>query len=244
MSVIRWFDKIDSTNNQIVKDKLRLDDKSVYAALYQSAGRGQRGNSWYSRSGENLLFTILFKPQNIHAGRQFIISQAVTLGIVDYLHTFGIEAMIKWPNDIYVGDNKICGILIENTVSGDNLAYSIVGIGLNVNQKEFYGAPNPTSIALETGSETGLNIIEELPTLLSYIFGHYGAIQNDADDIERSYLEKMYRRGAFHRFFDVNEGVEFEGKIIGIDSSSCLLVEYHDGKVKRFAFKEISYILK
>ncbi len=244
MSSIKWFNETDSTNNQIVNDKKSLEDKSVYATLFQTSGRGQRGNVWTSQKGDNLLFTILFKPNNIASKRQFIISQAVTLGVVDYLDSYGIKATIKWPNDIYVNDLKICGILIENTIMGDKLADSIVGIGLNVNQKIFEGLPNPTSIVLEKHTDERFEVYNELPKILTNIFYYYDIIDTRSELIEQSYLNKMYRKGSFHRYIDINNNVEFEGKIIGIDSSSCLLVEYRNGEIRRFAFKEISYVLK
>lgn len=240
---IRWFDVTDSTNNQLIFDKNLLEDKCVYAALFQTAGKGQRGNHWESRSGENLTFSILFRPTSIASNQQFTISEAVALGVVDYLRLKGISAKIKWPNDIYIGDKKICGILIENTISNDKLTYSVAGIGLNLNQKHFDSdAPNPTSLALESG--LSFSPKEELPILLSCIFAHYEQLQSIKFDLlEKRYTSQLYRLNEFHTYIQLSDNKEIVAKIIGIDKTARLLLETSDGSVLPFAFKEIKYCL-
>lgn len=240
---IRWFDETDSTNTQIINDKVLLKDKSAYAALFQSAGRGQRGNKWESKSGENLTFSVLFKPEWIPATEQFVVSQIITLAISDYMLEKGIKVKIKWPNDIYVGDLKICGILMENTIKGDKLAYSVVGIGINLNQKEFCSdAPNPTSIALQTGRV--FDTKGELEIVLRHISEYYDTLtQDDFPQIEKRYLDQLYRIGEMHKYIDCTTGKEFSGKIVGIDKTACIEIEDASGKVRSFAFKEIKYVL-
>lgn len=147
---VNWLKEIDSTNSEAHRRRHEATDFTVWAAEFQTAGRGQRGNTWESAAGENLTFSILFKPSNFLSTRQFELSEVVALGVVNYLAEKGIEAKIKWPNDIYVGDKKICGILIENVLSGDTLSVCIAGIGINLNQKIFRSdAPNPTSVLIE-----------------------------------------------------------------------------------------------
>lgn len=244
----KWFEEVDSTNTRMSEEKLTLSDCAVYAALFQTAGKGQRGNKWESGRGCNLTFSILFKPENISAHDQFIVSEVATLGIADYLQEKGIKASIKWPNDIYVGDRKICGILIENTIRGDKLSHSIVGIGVNLNQKLFRSdAPNPISVTLLTGEEYDVKV--ELEKLLSHIVGLYdrlhadGASARQAAAIEETYTSKLYRRGEWHIYEDVAAGERLEGKILGVDRNACLRVEKRDGSISAFAFKEIKYIL-
>ena len=147
---VNWLKEIDSTNSEAHRRRHEATDFTVWAAEFQTAGRGQRGNTWESAVGENLTFSILFKPSNFLSTRQFELSQVVALGVVGYLATHGIEAKLKCPNDIYVGDKKICGILIENVLSGATLSVCIAGIGINLNQKIFRSdAPNPTSVLIE-----------------------------------------------------------------------------------------------
>ena len=153
---IIWLESTDSTNEEAGRRISDLDNLSVLSAVRQTEGRGQRGNSWSSNDGENLTFSIVLKYGNgegfipeIRAADQFAISEAAALAVVDLLASYDIEAKIKWPNDIYVGNRKICGILIENAIRGSYIANSIIGIGLNVNQQTFDPSlPNPTSMLL------------------------------------------------------------------------------------------------
>jgi len=250
---IKWFETIDSTNSALARDKGQLEEKTVYAARYQSAGRGQRGNCWESGRDENLTFSILFRPKEIPAAKQFIISQAVALGVCSFLAEEGIEASIKWPNDIYVRDLKICGILIENTISSAKLSESIVGIGLNLNQKSFVsGARNPISLTVLTGRQYILT--ETLGRLLRHIDAFCSRLDEASaiEDIDRKYLSRLYRFGEWHNFEEMEptivpteyrSGEQFCGKIVGITETACLRIEKADGSLKEYSFKEIKYIL-
>ena len=250
---IRWFDTVDSTNTRLMADKADLADRSVYAAMFQTAGRGQKGNRWESRSGENLTFSILLKPSFLPASEQFILSQVVALGLTDYLLEQGVEATIKWPNDIYAGDRKICGTLIENTLSEVRIAAAVAGIGLNVNQREFDPSlPNPTSLSLQTGRE--YDVREELPKLLACIFRYYERLDSPyaRNGFDAMYLEKLYRRGCWHSFEEMpasdiptehRSGRRIEARILGIDTEARLLLELRDGTLRHYGFKEIKYLL-
>jgi len=262
---IKWYETTDSTNNRAIEGASEAPDRFTWAADFQSAGRGQRGNKWISKAGDNLMFSILFKPGFISAQEQFAISQICTLGLFNYLKAKGINAKIKWPNDVYVGDRKICGILIENVVTGDNLSQSISGIGLNINQRVFpSNVPNPTSMVLEIESKRANKSVKfdthkELPELLAEIFKEYDAARREHDrngnfkKLTKRYLSALYRIGEYHKYSDLTEeedktveikkGKVFEAKIVGIDENSCLVLETKKGERKTFAFKEISYIL-
>ena len=142
-----FFDELASTNDE-ARDA-RYMNGAVVIAERQSRGRGQRGNSWSSAEGMNLTFSAVLCPAGLRAESQFYLSKAVALSVSDTVDSFGIESRIKWPNDIYVGDGKVAGILIENDLMGACISRSIAGIGLNVNQTAFDPAlPNPTSLAL------------------------------------------------------------------------------------------------
>jgi len=250
---IRWYDTIDSTNTQLMKDREKLADRSVYAALFQTAGRGQKGNRWESRPGENLTFSILLKPGFIAVTDQFIFSQIVALGLLDYLKAQGVKASIKWPNDIYAGDRKICGTLIEHAISDGRIAATIAGIGLNLNQKEFDPAiPNPTSLSLLTGKR--YDVRHELPALLSCIFAYCDRLDSAyaRNGFDATYLENLYRRGEWHSFelmpssdipTEHRTGQRIEARILGIDTEARLLLEHRDGTLHSYGFKEVKYIL-
>ena len=173
-SEIRWFDVVESTNDEVRKHISELDNLSVIAAEYQTKGRGQGDHKWHSRSGENLTFTVALKYggdsqlQPLDVKDSLLITEVTTLALRLYLADKGIEARIKWPNDIYVGDKKICGMLIENILDKSQVSASRVGIGLNINQTEFPAdLPNPTSVKLLTGRDYSTR--EELELFCSYL---------------------------------------------------------------------------
>jgi len=251
MSVI-WKDETDSTNMDALRGKSAYPDKTVWAAGFQSAGRGQRGNKWTSTRSQNLTFSILLKPFNILATSQFLISQTASVAMVDYLTSRGIKALIKWPNDIYVSDRKICGILIEHFITGDKVSSSIVGIGLNVCQTDFPDdLPNPVSMIQCNSSVSSFNLKEELSSYLSIFSSIYDSLDKESDrrDLDIRYQELMYRRGEWHHFNELSSDgccVEntINGCIEGVDKeTSRLILKKEDGTIKLYAFKEIAYII-
>lgn len=191
---INWTGSVDSTNNEAKRRIDSLADLSVISAVEQTAGRGQRGNIWLSDPCKNLTFSIAVKyggelfadasPEN-----EFVINGIISLSVVELLAVHGIDARIKLPNDIYVNDKKICGILIEHSVLGSSLVHSIIGVGLNVNQLDFdESLANPTSMLLEVaGDEIHLpSLLEELLD----IFLKYAERYN-TDEIQSLYQSKL-----------------------------------------------------
>ena len=250
---IHWFDTVDSTNTRLLADKDTLPDRTVYAALFQTAGRGQKGKRWESRSGENLTFSILLKPEDLPAREQFILSQVVALGLLDFLRAEGVTATIKWPNDIYVGDRKICGTLIEPTLSGSLLSSAVAGIGLNLNQRDFDPSlPNPTSLGLVTGRS--YDVKETLPRVLEPIFARCDKLSSAyaRNGYDAEYMERLYRRGAWNDFEEMpatvvpteqRSGLRFRARILGIDPDARLLLEHASGALRSYGSKEIKYII-
>jgi len=254
---IEWFDEVDSTNSRLIADKETKCSGTVYCALYQTAGRGQRGNRWEARAGENLMFSLLLKPDNISADRQFVISQATALAVAQYLQTLGIAAKIKWPNDIYVDNSKICGILIENFVSEGHISASIIGVGLNLNQSAFpEDLVNATSATLLTGRKFDLRA--ELESLVDLLLDWLSRADNPASGqmLTTSYLSNLYRKDEWHDYIDRTncnpliattekvDGHRFRGRIKGLSPTGCLIIEdKKTGEEKLFAFKELSYVL-
>mgnify|MGYP002682084350 FL=1 len=188
LHIIR-FDEIDSTNTEARRNLEHAREGTVWTASFQTNGRGQYTRRWESVKGLNLLATLLLRPVFLPANRQFLISKCTALAICDFLVTLDLSPRIKWPNDIYIGSNKICGILIEHQLSGNNLTSSIIGFGMNINQTQFQGAPNPTSIALETGVQHNVDVI--LAQVLQEIQKWYQTLYDgDSGKIDRSY-EKL-----------------------------------------------------
>ena len=188
---IIWLERVDSTNDEARRHISEIDNLSVVSALEQTKGRGQRGNRWSSQPGENLTFSLVVKDFRIKANEQSAISQATALSLVDLLSRHEIKARIKWPNDIYAGDEKICGILIENSLKGSEIDWSIIGIGLNVNQTAFpEDLPNPTSMKLCTGNSNPYNTREILEEFMGIFTGYYREYINGNGALDR--LEEQF----------------------------------------------------
>ena len=201
---IIWLDSIDSTNDEVKRRISDLDNLSVLSALSQTKGRGQGDHIWISEPGSNLLFSIVLKYSSsadsvqspllsVQAHDQIVISQITALSVVDLLAAHEIEAKIKWPNDIYVGDKKICGILIEHSVRGNWLTSSIIGIGLNVNQRNFdVNLPDPISmVLLDTDSENDYNTRELLDEFMGIFTDYIERFCNITGGYNR--LETLYK---------------------------------------------------
>lgn len=244
---IQWMENVDSTNDQAKRELENLSDLTVIAAVSQTAGRGQRGNSWLTRPGENLTFSLVVKFSEgnfgpLGAKRNFEITQAAALGVCEYLDTEGIFCKIKWPNDIYVGNRKICGMLIENSLEGGSVMSSVIGIGLNVNQEDFPPELlNPTSMRLVTGKSFSLK--PELEKLCRHIQRKLMLIQSSGDSLVDEYSSRLFRLGVFNTFVDCADGVPFVGKITGVSESGRLILETQKGELKEFSFKEISFVI-
>ena len=256
MHGILWHETIGSTNSGAAEIAPQADNLTVVAAKNQTAGRGQRGNAW-SHSADDLAFSVIIRPGEdgipaVAAAAQFALCESAALSVAEYLRSRGAAPEIKWPNDIYCGDSKICGILIENTVRDSFVTGSIAGIGINLNRTAFPDwLPNPTSLRLLTGRRFGPE--EELESFME-IFRKRIAVSGSRSQREE-YESMMYRKDSPSRFIDLTlpggtdarreivSGKEFSGIIRGVSPTGLLRIEMPDGSRKDFAFKEISYIL-
>jgi BirA family biotin operon repressor/biotin-[acetyl-CoA-carboxylase] ligase len=242
-SNLLFFENLPSTNNltsDLLKKK-RLKEGTVIYTNYQSAGRGQTGNTWESEDGKNLLISIVLFPSFIHVQDQFNISMTISLGICDFLLRFIPDSSIKWPNDIYVNNDKIAGILIENSVIGDQIEFTIAGIGLNINQEKFLSsAPNPVSLKILTDMEYDLSdCLAELSADLDKRYKQL--ISGNSEQIKKEYVSKLFYLNEWHDFRDIN-GI-FAGKILTVGDSGRLTVEKLNHKTEDYSFKEIEFIL-
>lgn len=246
---IMWYDIIDSTNSEAKRRINDIDKMSVFAAKYQTAGRGQRGNKWSSASGENLMFSIALKFGQsgicrFKAADQFVLSEIATLAVHDFLTENNIVSKIKWPNDIYVRDKKICGILIENSLERDEISTSVIGIGINLKQQEFPPELlNPTSVFLLTGRK--IEPESALVGFLEYFNNRLALISTEEGRarLEQDYLSVLYRKDGKYDYRDCTTGEIFKGLIKGISNGGKLTMKMPDDSIKEFTFKEISYII-
>ncbi len=240
---INYVQEIDSTNAylQQLRKTNDLPEGYIVSAFYQKKGRGQTGNNWVSEAGKNITFSMNLTPRFLPAGDQFYLSMAVSLGIVQSIENFGVEAEIKWPNDILMHRRKLCGILIENTVEGNFLGSVTIGAGLNVNQMSFpENIPHVTSLALELGKE--LNLDHLIHDLARQILHYYQLLKNHhLEELKQMYLEKLFGYNIPLVYVD-DEG-RFTGEIKDVLPTGELIVRRNDGNARTYLFKEITYQL-
>jgi BirA family biotin operon repressor/biotin-[acetyl-CoA-carboxylase] ligase len=240
---------VDSTNNYAKQHLAKSSpiDGTVILADEQFAGRGQAGNVWQSEPNKNLTFSIIYQTSFLQATEQFYLSMAVSLGIKHAIHSIiqkfsNSITKIKWPNDIYVGNKKIAGILIENTISGMHLKDSVIGIGLNVNQENFPEEINATSLKVLLKNE--MKKTEILNEILVFVEKYFLLLkERKFERIKKEYLENIFRYNET-AFFKKEEQI-FEGKITDVDVTGNLIIETQNGSgssERKFGFKEISFI--
>ncbi|MTI32303.1 biotin--[acetyl-CoA-carboxylase] ligase [Xanthovirga aplysinae] len=203
----------------------------------QTAGKGQRGNQWEAEPGKNLTFSLILKPGFLNISQQFALNMAVSLGVHDTLFPLlGDGLKVKWPNDIYFFDKKLGGILIENTLKNNNIEFSVVGVGINVNQEKFSTA-KATSLTQIVGSPFELR--EVLSTMLQKIEVRYLQLKESGESkIRPDYLESLYWYNEPHTFLAEDY---FTGLIKGIDPIGRLIIE-RESNVQYFSLKEVSFI--
>lgn len=226
----------DSTNRWLREDKqLTANSQQPIAvwADYQTEGRGCGTNTWESERDMNLLFSLLIHPEGIPVVRQFHISMAMSLAICEALGQYIGDLSIKWPNDIYWHNRKICGMLIENTLYGSSIKDSIIGVGVNVNQRVFRSdAPNPVSVWQICGQETDR---QKLLLAILHCLDHYLY-----QDVKAQYCAMLYRRKGFYPYAD-KDGT-FMAEIAGVEDDGHLVLCVEDGRTRRYAFKEVRFV--
>lgn len=242
--LIHRLESVGSTNTWL-REHPDLESLTAVIADTQTAGRGQRGNSWEAEPGQNITLSVLFRPLSIPASRQFAISRAVALAVADTVVSClpdRNDIAVKWPNDIYAGNLKIAGILIENALTDTRITRSIIGIGLNVNQTRFVSdAPNPVSIAclagqpFDLGNVTG-SLLGNLEKRLLTEDRHAGEATGG------EYRARLWRAKGFHRY-RTPDGEQFDAEIADVDPMGFLTLRISDTSLRTFAFKEVVPVL-
>ena len=229
-----------STNDDARDAKYRHGD--IVWAEHQTAGRGQRGHKWLSPEGENLTFTMVVEPHFLPVAEQFLLCEAMSVALTDTFAAYGIETRIKWTNDIYAGDRKLEGVLIEHSYSGATLSRSLLGIGINVNQTAFDPSlPNPVSMAQLTGRRYDRR--EVLETFERCMLARYAQLENgDREALQRDYRDHMYGLGQ-RRPFRRPDGSLTHGIIEGVRTSGELMLRHDDGSLGEYLFKESEFVI-
>lgn len=237
---------IDSTNSYARNNAARLwsiagDVQAVVVlAENQTAGRGQRGNKWQSRAGENLLASIMVRPKALPIVSQFALSQAIALAVRAAMSYIGIDALLKWPNDIYVGERKLAGILVELDCCGALVEQAVIGVGLNVNQEQFVLMDKvPVSMKMLTGEAHDVN--EVLGVLLDSFLYYYSLLEKgDYRLLAAEYKRNLLGFGKTGHYRDAESC--FYASIIDVESDGRLLLRCAGGTERLYSFKEVEFI--
>ena len=241
-------DHVDSTNsyaNERLKKEI-LPEGTIIWTKNQTNGRGQRTNAWESEPFKNLTFSLILCPSFITVQQQFYLSKVISLALADFVAAIlqeksdAPQIKIKWPNDIYIGDKKVAGILIENSIRNNQLVNSVVGIGLNINQEKFNKSlPKATALKLHHSTELDLNTC--LGQLCSFLEARYLQLKaNKQQCIDEDYLEKMYLLNEWSSFKTSEQIIR--AKIIGVSAEGKLQVELEKKQSRAFDFKEIVFL--
>ena len=250
MKKIKWHksDSIGSTNTYLreLNGGDPAYDYEVAVADFQTAGRGQKGNTWESEQGKNLLFSILAHPKGIKVQEQFYISEAIALAVSDAVIAaagpeYAAGFSVKWSNDIYYKDCKMAGILIENTLQGSSILDTVVGVGLDVNQEVFVSdAPNPISLKNITGRDYDRDAL--LDDIIARFIGYMELdTPSQRAGVDELYRSRLYRRQGYYKYRDEN-GV-FEACIEGIRPDGCLMLQTRSGEHRTYEFKQVQFVL-
>ena len=240
--VVKHF-KVATSTNELAAEALKRSkviEGSAFRADSQTEGKGQRGRVWNSNAGQNILASYIFYPQFLKSDEQFNLIKAVSLAVKDLLDKYLIDkASIKWPNDIYINDSKIAGILVESTMKGNYMSSSIIGIGLNVNQRKFGDLSNATSVVLETGKGCSLDML--FNELSFHLEKRYLQLKQNKNAADKAYSKAMYRLGEESLYWINNQKVELT--LIGVDVLGRLLLEDKNGNQSAFAMHEVKQII-
>lgn len=233
----------DSTNQYATTllSKSKPPEGTVISAYKQSNGRGQIGSSWESEAGKNLTFSVILYPTFLNVSSQFALTQSLSLGVLDALRSYvPNELSLKWPNDIYVGNKKIGGMLLQNSINRVQLMSTIAGIGLNINQDKFQSnAPNPISLKQILRKDTDLSVL--LNSLCSSLEQRYLQLRSgDFNTIKKDYLNHLYRFMEDH-LYKRPDGTLFKGRIVDVLPEGRLLL-IHDQGEEAFGMKEIAFV--
>ena len=239
-SKVLKFDSLESTNIHAFQlaQQNKLEHGEIVLADFQESGKGQSGAYWLADKGKNLTFSLLLKHE-VSIQEQFLLTKMVAVGIKEFLDSLSVGYVaIKWPNDILINNDKIAGVLIENSVQGEKINYSVLGIGLNVNQLKFPKFERKaTSLASLIGHP--MNLSNLLDRLLVHLERSFLLMKENPEELSKKYISALYGFGKTMKFED-KEGA-FEGMILSVQTSGKLQVN-RAGTLKVYDLKEIRFI--
>lgn len=244
--IYKFLNNTNSTNDvarTLISSKEGKHGTVVFSD-FQTNGRGRQNNKWESEKGKNLLASFIVEPKNIRPENQFVINQLISTVLCQIIENIVAKTpslkqtvSIKWPNDIYIDNKKIAGILIEHLIIGQQIAYSIIGVGLNINQTEFQNAPNPISLKQITGKDFDIEkICQNIAEQLFEEFDHL-----DFCHLRSSYLKRLYRYNKKQCFSIDNKNME--ATIVGVSEYGMLQLKFENGSIQEFELNSIKFII-
>ncbi|MCW3104449.1 MAG: biotin/acetyl-CoA-carboxylase ligase [Bacteroidetes bacterium] len=235
---------VDSTNSYASEmlRQMRPAEGTIIYSFEQKNGRGQRGSTWHGEANKNVAFSLILHPTFLQAEEQFLLTKIASLAVSDLMAEIltghDSRVCVKWPNDVYAGDKKIAGILIENSIGNHSIQSSVIGIGLNVNQDFTAEEFNATSLKMISGKEYDLKTVIE--RLCEFLEARYLQLKaNKREQLGRDYLSRLYRLEEWKNYRA--SGEDFEGKIRNVSASGRLQVELRSAEIKEFDLKEIVF---
>ncbi|MFD2743106.1 MULTISPECIES: biotin--[acetyl-CoA-carboxylase] ligase [Sphingobacterium] len=237
-------DEVSSTNDYLKAEASNFkpcDNFTAIMAKHQSNGRGQRDNSFHSVAGESLTFSFILIPKQLVVADVFAIQTLISVSLYQWLSQYSDQCAIKWPNDLMLGDKKVCGVLIENTIKGKEIRYSIVGIGINIGQRDFPDdiARKATSLLREVPDLIERPMEEHCANILSIIQRNYEAEWSNPDGLLSTYNDLLYRKGDLSWF--EADGEVFQGNISHVDNRGVIHI-HHGSVMKQYYFKEVTLL--
>ncbi len=238
-------EKVDSTNKYVLRlleKNKKIDEGTIITTHSQYAGKGQDKNYWESEPGKNLTLSIVLQPEFLKIEKQFMLNKIIALSVYNFINSFGFKkTSIKWPNDIYIENKKVAGILINNTIRGNSYDYCVAGLGININQEKFISdAPNPISLKQISGKEYDLK--ECLNTLCSITEHWYNKLKNEQIKIiNTAYIEALYRYNKFSKY--ILRGRPIKAKITGISEYGKLILQTKNNETYSCDFKEVEFVI-
>ncbi len=239
---VYFIEETTSTNDHLAKMvNAYTPEWTCVVAAYQKEGKGQYGSKWYGDRSKNLLISVYLRPDFLPARKAFALNMMASLAVSDVIGRLGkIKTLIKWPNDILANSKKMAGILIQNSIRSANISDSIIGVGLNLNEKDFpEELPNATSLAIESGKE--FDRVEMTLGLIDCMRTRYRHLRDFPEEMEAAYRKRLFRLNEFARYRV--DGCETELMITGIDEDGKLVTVDRNGRERRFGLKEIGFIL-
>lgn len=237
---IIYLTECHSTNDEAIRlfKSGRAVEGSIIITEKQIKGKGQRGNRWYSEPGKNLTFSLVLTPLFLDATEQFELNMAIAVGVQEVFAAYVEGTQIKWPNDfIHLSQGKLGGMLIENSISGNGIEMSVVGLGLNINQLEF---PFPTATSLAKIGGSTIYLDEFFKILIASLEKYYLLLKKGKrKEIRKIYLSQLYRLGQWGLYADKNT---FIGKIIGLSDCGQLIIEKQNAETVSYSFKEVAFL--